>query len=46
MKTENDKMIFSSIPIDSSLGHLAYGHVAFLAWRKVKKQIGTGDEEK
>ena len=25
-------------PLNSSLGHLAYGHLAFTAWRKLKRE--------
>jgi len=27
-----------SVPLESSLGHLAYGDLAFEAWREKKKQ--------
>ncbi|CAI8245442.1 MAG: Uncharacterised protein [Flavobacteriaceae bacterium] len=27
---------FSNMPVSSSLGHLAYGDLAFVAWRKIK----------
>lgn len=26
------------VPLSSSLGHLAFGDIAFRAWRKVKKE--------
>lgn len=25
-------------PLSSSLGHLAYGHLAFMSWRKLKRE--------
>tara|TARA_A100000171_G_scaffold52284_1_gene69925 strand:+ start:11150 stop:11296 length:147 start_codon:yes stop_codon:yes gene_type:complete len=39
---------FSKMPISSSLGHLAYGDLAFTAWRKIKKEKNRNieDEEK
>lgn len=38
MKSDNKKikMNLSSIPVDSSLGLLALGDVAFVEWRKIK----------
>jgi hypothetical protein len=41
------KMNIDNIPLDSSLGLLAYGHLAFTAWRKIKKEHKKKrDEEK
>ncbi|MCB0424495.1 MAG: hypothetical protein KDD20_13020 [Mangrovimonas sp.] len=39
MEKSDTKMIvnLSEIPLDGSLGLLAYGDVAFVAWRKIKK---------
>lgn len=36
----------SEIPLESNLGLLAYGDIAFTAWRKLKKesQIEDGNE--
>jgi len=36
MKKEVSEIDFLNIPVNSSLGHLAYGHIAFLAWRNIK----------
>ncbi|WP_299763581.1 hypothetical protein [uncultured Dokdonia sp.] len=30
------KVSLSNMPIDSSLGHLAIGDIAFVEWRKLK----------
>lgn len=40
MERENKKLIIdpSEIPLESSLGMLALGDLAFCAWRKVKKE--------
>jgi hypothetical protein len=35
-KDKKLKINLSNIPLDSSLGHLAIGDVAFLEWRKIK----------
>lgn len=47
MKEKNRKIDFSNMPLTSSLGHLAYGDLAFTAWRKLKKEhnLKTGNEE-
>jgi len=39
------KMNLSEINIDSSLGLLAFGDLAFTAWRQVKKQAGNQENE-
>ena len=37
----------SEIPIDGNLGLLAYGDIAFTAWRKLKKESkNKGNNEK
>jgi len=36
-KRNKPKLSFSTLTIDSSLGHLAYGHLAFKVWREIKK---------
>ncbi len=36
-KDKKMKINLSNIPIDSSLGLLAVGDVAFVEWRKIKK---------
>ncbi|MFC7356775.1 hypothetical protein ACFQO1_03675 [Jejudonia soesokkakensis] len=39
MKTNKKQTIdFTNIPLDSSLGHLAYGDQAFKAWRELKNK--------
>ncbi|MBT8182873.1 MAG: hypothetical protein KJO53_14930 [Eudoraea sp.] len=35
---------FSNMPLSSSLGHLAYGDLAFTAWRKIKKEHNLNQE--
>lgn len=45
MKKLTKKINANSIPLSSSLGHLAYGHIAFLAWRK-KKELLKNEKEK
>ncbi|MBK5213479.1 MAG: hypothetical protein JJE55_07455 [Flavobacteriaceae bacterium] len=35
-KEEKVKINLSEIPLNSSLGFLAYGDIAFKAWRKIK----------
>ncbi len=46
MKSNNKKILdFSKIPIDSSLGLLAYGDIAFTAWRKLKKDLNKRKNE-
>ena len=45
----NEKSItldINKIPLNSSLGLLAYGHVAFKAWRKIKKEHKVKMDEK
>ncbi|MEZ4792700.1 MAG: hypothetical protein R2783_04325 [Gelidibacter sp.] len=37
-------MRLSEIPLESNLGLLAYGDVAFTAWRKLKKESNKEDE--
>lgn len=46
MKKKIIKMDFSEIPIDSSLGLLAFGDLAFTAWRKIKKESRKKDNGK
>ncbi len=52
MKKKSREIDFSNMPITSSLGHLAYGDLAFKAWRKIKvnsnreKIEENGNEEK
>jgi hypothetical protein len=38
MKKKIMKIAFSKIPLSSSLGLLAFGDLAFTAWRKAKKE--------
>ena len=47
MKKKVIKMDLSTIPLNSSLGHLAYGDIAFKAWRDIKKEnnLKEGNEE-
>lgn len=47
MKDNKKEINFSKIPVSSSLGHLAYGDLAFTAWRKIKleKNLKREDEE-
>ena len=40
------KRDFSGMPLSSSLAHLAYGHIAFLAWRKKKIEHNKKNEKK
>lgn len=41
------KIDASQIPLESSLGLLAYGDIAFMAWKKIKEEsIKKKDEEK
>ena len=45
MKKKNQKINFSNMPLTSSLGHLAYGDLAFTAWRKLKKEHNLNQED-
>ena len=52
MKKNNlnkDKVYKSLDPLkptfNSSLGHLAYGYSAFIAWRKLKKEKSQNEEK-
>lgn len=48
-KNESDRLIISlsKIPVESNLGLLAYGDIAFAAWREIKKASkGEGNNEK
>lgn len=48
-KSNEDKMVFktSEIPLESNLGLLAYGDIAFTAWREIKKAAKSeGNNEK
>ncbi|MCH7784742.1 MAG: hypothetical protein IIB06_04915 [Bacteroidetes bacterium] len=40
------KIDFSKIPIDGSLGLLAFGDLAFTAWRKIKKESRKKENDK
>ena len=42
----NKKITLSDVPISGSLGLLAYGDVAFDAWRKVKIENNIFNREK
>ena len=48
MKKSNDKVFvsLSEIPVESSLGLLAYGDIAFKAWREIKKNNNEENKEK
>lgn len=37
-KDKKAKVDLSNIPVESSLGLLAVGDIAFAAWRKIKKE--------
>jgi hypothetical protein len=45
MKKKKQKIDFSNMPLSSSLGHLAYGDLAFIAWRKLKKEHNLNIED-
>lgn len=40
-----DDVQFKNLPIEGSLGILAYGDVAFLQWREVKKANNRGEDK-
>lgn len=44
-QAEDEKINFKSdeIPLESSLGLLAFGDIAFTAWRKLKKSVKKGE---
>jgi hypothetical protein len=49
-KNSKGNIVFdpTQVPLESSLGHLAYGDLAFKAWRKLKiesRQKTTDEEE-
>jgi len=44
MQNKKRKIDFSNLPISSSLGYLAYGDLAFTAWRKIKKEHNLDKE--
>jgi hypothetical protein len=44
-KNQDIATVLSNIPLDSSLGHLALGDIAFVAWRKVKKDLNKDNKE-
>ena len=44
MNKKKKEIDFSKMPISSSLGHLAYGDIAFTAWRKIKKEHNAKKE--
>lgn len=46
MKTDKKQIDASKIPLDSSLGLLAYGDAAFKAWRELKKEHNKKEHEK
>jgi len=46
MNKKSMKIDINKIPLNSSLGLLAYGHIAFKAWRKVKKEYKEKKDEK
>ncbi|MBT8263492.1 MAG: hypothetical protein KJO05_11760 [Bacteroidia bacterium] len=47
MNKKRQEIDFSNMPLSSSLGHLAYGDLAFTAWRKLKKEHNLdGENEK
>jgi len=46
MKKRDNEINFENFPIDSSLGHLAYGDLAFAKWREVKKEHNKKLNEK
>lgn len=46
MDKKEIKIDLSNIPLESSLGLLAYGDVAFTAWRKRKTEKRENDNEK
>lgn len=39
------KINFENMPLSSSLAHLAYGDLAFKAWRKKKRLTETDSNE-
>lgn len=43
---EKVKIDISQIPVDGSLGLLAYGDIAFTAWRKIKQESAKNRNEK
>lgn len=43
---EKLKIDISQIPVDGSLGLLAYGDIAFAAWRKIKQESAKNRNEK
>ncbi|WP_432412875.1 hypothetical protein [Rasiella sp. SM2506] len=45
MIKKKSKIDFSNMPISSSLGHLAYGDLAFTAWRKIKFEKNSKNED-
>lgn len=45
MNSDKIKIDISKFPKDSSLGLLAYGDVAFKAWRELKKEINRKNED-
>ncbi len=46
MKDEKKGVDFSKIPLSSSLGYLAFGDIAFTAWRKRKKEANKKRDTK
>jgi len=46
MKKGEKRINISKIPLNSSLGLLAYGDIAFKAWRELKKEYNKKENEK
>lgn len=46
VKNKKITIDISRIPIDSSLGLLAYGDIAFTAWRKLKQENQRAKQKK
>jgi hypothetical protein len=46
MKKKNNTINLENFPINSSLGHLAYGDLAFAKWREIKKEHNRKLNEK
>lgn len=46
MKKVKNKQNPNDFPIESSLGHLAYGDIAFTKWRELKKEHNKKLNEK
>lgn len=46
MKKAPNTINFENFPINSSLGHLAFGDLAFAKWREIKKEHNRKLNEK